>query len=231
MMNMFALGLEEAFEPREHLLTDLGIARLGYADDLHLYGKVEALVRKWPFIVGILGSAGLEVQPTKSKFWSPTADKREADAMQVDPTVLTFANTVKRSIGGLDLLGGAAASSHEIAHHVAVGNPITITAHAEKRFEKASHYADRVRAFEVSQVTPYVTHKAWMITAKSVAKAFSYDAALIPRQVLEPAVKQVMDKVYNIASLCVGGLDGETDAMDRLRLTPVLEDVPSVSKE
>ena len=57
MMNMFALGLEEAFEPREHLLTDLGIARLGYADDLHLYGKVEALERKWPFIVGILGSA------------------------------------------------------------------------------------------------------------------------------------------------------------------------------
>jgi hypothetical protein len=61
MMNMFALGLEEAFEPREHLLTDLGIARLGYADDLHLYGKVAALERRWPLIVGTLAAAGLEV--------------------------------------------------------------------------------------------------------------------------------------------------------------------------
>ena len=144
-------------------------------------------------IVGILGAAGLEVQPTKSKFWSPTADKREADAMQVDPAVTTFAHTVKRSSGGIDLLGGVAATTHEVAHHVTIGAPITITAHANKRLEKASHYADRVRAFEVSQVNPYVTHKAWMITAKSIAKTFSFDAALIPRQVVEPAVKQVVE--------------------------------------
>jgi hypothetical protein len=140
--------------------------------------------------------------------------------MQVDPAVTTFANTVKRSSGGLDLLGGVAATTHEVAHHVTIGAPITITAHANKRLEKASRYADRVNAFEVSQINPYVTHKAWLITAKSVAKDFSYDAALIPRQVLEPAVKQVMDKVYNIASLCSGGLDGEADAKDRLKMAP-----------
>ena len=29
-----------------------------------------------------------------------------------------------------------------------------------------------------------------------------------------------MDKGYNIASLCAGGLDGETDAKDRLRIAP-----------
>jgi hypothetical protein len=117
-------------------------------------------------------------------------------------------------------LDGAAATTHDVAHHVTVETPITITAHANKRLEKASRYADRVAAFQVSQVNPYLTHKAWMITTKSVAKAFSYDAALIPRQVLEPVVKQVMDKVYNIASLCTGGLDGETDAKDRPKLAP-----------
>ena len=44
MMNTFALGLEETFQLREHLLLLLkyGIARLGYADDLRLYSKCSA---------------------------------------------------------------------------------------------------------------------------------------------------------------------------------------------
>ena len=43
MVNMFALGLEETFQPREHLLLQEGIARLGYADVLHLYGTISVL--------------------------------------------------------------------------------------------------------------------------------------------------------------------------------------------
>ena len=92
--------------------------------------------------------------------------------MQVGPAVHEFATVVKRSRGGLGLLGGAAATDHEVATYVTTGTAITITAHAEKRLEKAKYYADRLREFLASQVTPYVTHRAWMITAKSVAKAF-----------------------------------------------------------
>ena len=66
MMNMFALGLEEAFAPREHLLLAQGIARLGYADDLHLFGKVSALSQRWELVVQTLADAGLQVQPTQS---------------------------------------------------------------------------------------------------------------------------------------------------------------------
>ena len=46
MMNMFALGPEEVFQPREHLLLQQGVARLGYADDLHLYGKISVLKKR-----------------------------------------------------------------------------------------------------------------------------------------------------------------------------------------
>ena len=43
-----------------------------------------------------------------------------------------------------------------------------------------------------------------MIATKSLAKAFSYDAALIPREVLELAVKPVTVKVTAIFQLCTG---------------------------
>ena len=74
MMNMFALGLEEVFQPREHLLLQEGVARLGYSDDLHLYGKISVLKRRWNMEIATLKEAGLEVQPTKLKFWSPSVD-------------------------------------------------------------------------------------------------------------------------------------------------------------
>ena len=77
MQNMFALGVEETIAPRKHILSQRAIARLAYADDLHFYGPVRELLRSWPMIVQAMAEAGLEVQPTKSKFWSPTADKRE----------------------------------------------------------------------------------------------------------------------------------------------------------
>ena len=62
MMHMFALGTEEVICPRQHIFSNDGLARLGYADDLHYYGRVSALAKGWPVIVGALGQAGLEVQ-------------------------------------------------------------------------------------------------------------------------------------------------------------------------
>ena len=78
MMNMFALGLKEVFQPREYLLLQEGVARLGYADDLHLFGQISVLKRQWSMVIATLKTAGLEVQPTKSKFWSPSADMRQS---------------------------------------------------------------------------------------------------------------------------------------------------------
>ena len=53
-MHMFALGTEEVIQPREFIFSAEGLARLGYADDLHFYGPVAALFRRWPMIVGAL---------------------------------------------------------------------------------------------------------------------------------------------------------------------------------
>ena len=73
MMNMFSLGLEEVFEPRIVIWTAECIERLGYADDLHLYGygTTEALCNVWTVLERGMAEAGLTVQPLKSKFWSP----------------------------------------------------------------------------------------------------------------------------------------------------------------
>jgi hypothetical protein len=59
-----------------------------------------------------------------------------------------------------------------------------------------------------------------MIATKSTAKAFSYDAALISREVLEPAVKPVADLVETVFSLCSGGLLDEPDAQVQLGIAP-----------
>ena len=167
-----------------------------------------------------MADAGLQVQPTKSKFWSPTADLREASCRRVHPAVHELAALVKRSKGGLDLLGGAAATEHDVATLVTTDNLTTITVHAEKRLDKTRYFAERVREYLTAQTTPYDTHKAWMIATKSTAKAFSYDAALISREVLEPAVKPVADMVEAIFSLCSGGIQDEPDAQVQIGIAP-----------
>ena len=55
---------------------------------------------------------------------------------------------------------------------------------------------------------------------KPLAKVFSYDAALILREVLEPAVKPVTDKVAAIFRLCTGDLPGDSDAVARIGIAP-----------
>ena len=57
--------------------------------------------------------------------------------------------------------------------------------------------------------TREVGTKGWMLATKSAAKAFAYDAALIPSAVLTPAIKDNVAKLKELAKLCVGGLGGE----------------------
>ena len=144
MVNMFALGLEEVFQPTEHLLLQEGVARLGYADDLQLYGKISILKRRWNVVIATSKDAGLEVQPTKSKFWSPSADIRQSQHLPIHPAVGDFAALVKSSIGGIDLFGGAAATEQDVATFVTT-TPTRITAHADKRIDESGFYADRLR--------------------------------------------------------------------------------------
>ena len=59
-----------------------------------------------------------------------------------------------------------------------------------------------------------------MIATKSLAKAFSYVAALIPREVLELAVRPVTEKVAAIFQLCMGDLRDDTDAVARIGIAP-----------
>ena len=59
-----------------------------------------------------------------------------------------------------------------------------------------------------------------MIATESLAKAFSYDAALIPREVLEPVVKPVTDKAAAIFQLRTGDLHGDSDAVARIGIAP-----------
>ena len=206
MMNMFALGLEETITPREGLFRQRGLARLGYADDLHFYGPVPGLLESWPVIVQAMADAGLEVQPTKSKFWSPTADKRERAQLPIQPEVGQLAALIKRSKNGIDLLGGAAASEHDVSTFVTTQRAQVLRHHTDARKDKATFYASRLRELVTSQVSATITHKTWLIASKSAAKAFSYDAALAPRSDLEPAVKPVAEILADIADKCVLGL-------------------------
>lgn len=214
-----AVGLEEAFETREHLLLELGIARLGYGDDLRLYGKVSALSRRWSMVIGALASAGRAVQPAKSKFLSPTADIRQSLFHPVRSAVEKLASHDKRNIGGLDLLGGAAATELDVSTFVTTA-ATTITIHAEKRIDKSGFYAARLRQFQVAQTTPQYSRKWLVIATKSMAKDFSHDAALIPRGVPAPAVKPVVGKIAAIFQLCAGDLSGDTDAAARIGIAP-----------
>ena len=114
----------------------------------------------------------VEVQPTKLKFRSSSADIRQSQNLPVHPAVDEFAALVKRSIGGIDLLGGAAATEQDVATFVTKA-PTEITAHAEKRINKSGFYADRSCQFQVAQTTPHDSHKSWVISTKPLAKAFS----------------------------------------------------------
>ena len=116
-----------------------------------------------------------------------------------------FAALVKRSIGVIDLLGGAAAAEQDVATFV-MATPTRITAHAEKSSDKSGFYVDGLRQFQVAQTMPHDSHKSLVIATKPLAKAFSYDAASILREVLEPAVRPVTDKVAAIFQLCTGDL-------------------------
>ena len=173
---MFALKLEEALQPREHLLLQEGVARLGYADDLHLYGKISVLKRRWNVVIATLKEAGLEVQPTKSKFQSPSADIRQSQHLPVHPAVGEFSTLVKRSFEGIDL-GGAAATEQYVATFVTTA-PTRINAHAEKRIDKSGFYADRLRQFQVAQTTPHDSHKSWVIATTSLPKVLFFTTLL-----------------------------------------------------
>ena len=96
------MGLEDVSQPREHLLLQQGVARLGYADYLHLFGKMSVLKRGWNMVIITLKEAVLEAQPAKSKLWSPSADVRQSQGLPVHPDVDEFAALVERSIGGID---------------------------------------------------------------------------------------------------------------------------------
>ena len=117
------------------------------------------------------------------------------------------------------MLGGAAATEHDVATFVTTA-PIWITAHAEKIIDRSGFYASRLRQFQVAQATPHDSHKSWVIATKPLAAAFSYDADLIPREVLEPAVKPVTAKVAAIFQLCTGDLRGDTYAFARIGIAP-----------
>ena len=127
---------------------------------------------------------------------------------------------MKRSKGGIDLLGGGAVSSEDVACTVQMNRTDMRLTHTNKRADNARYYVQRVRQFVSEPVTPYAVHQAWVIAAKSVAKVFSYDAALVPPVDLERVVKPSADEVRSLQTNLLGGLDGQTDPEARIATTP-----------
>ena len=134
--------------------------RIGYADDLHFCGKTTWLAKRWPMIVAALAEAGLEAQPTKSEFWSPSADLKDSHQLPHHPSVDELEKVLPRVKGGIDLLGGAAASHHECSNYVTTNDTAIdmILHHTSKRVVKAAHYVRRLRQFLARQISPFVTH-------------------------------------------------------------------------
>eukprot|EP00973_Karenia_brevis_P008343 1128643-Karenia_brevis.AAC.1 len=153
-------------------------ARIGYQDDLYIRTSATHLVDQWALIQGAAADAGHRMQAHKQAVWMPACDDQEnCELSEAAQGVLEL---MPRSRYGLPMLGSAAHGDLQV-HVQAEGIQLK---YARKRAEACMYYIDRIVDFAAANKSPDALHMAWFLLTKSAAYALSYDARLIPSDIL-----------------------------------------------
>ena len=147
-------------------------SRIAYQDDTYIFGRASSLAGCFPDVEAALERAGHQLRPTRCSFWAPALDA-VPDSDLAKPLKILLAK-FPRTVGGMTLLGGAV--NGELAVHV--GARSIALEPAKVRL------AHRIRDFTVAHPVPETAQVAWMLLAKYVAHALSYDARLVPSSAL-----------------------------------------------
>jgi len=197
------MGIEQAFKDVPQLQpTAWGpppLVRLALQDDTYAFGSAQTLAEAWEPLKQAYASAGHRLRDNKCMAWSPLVDDIEDDALPSATKHLL--QLIPRSRGGLIMLGGAAQG--EMVTHVGSASD-KATEKARARAADAIKLADRVLQFAKAQPSTTCTHQSWFVLAKSVAFSLSYDARLVPSQVLDEIAEPVRNKLLQAGAELIG---------------------------
>ena len=179
---------------------------------MYIFGRASSLAWCLPDVGAALERAGHQLRPTKCSFWAPALDAvADSDLAQPLKTLLA---KFPRAVGGMTLLGGAV--NGELAVHVDAHSIALELARA--RAERAARLANRIRDFTVAHPVPETTQVAWMLLAKCVAHALSYDARLVPSAAPKGVDGDVHTALWQAIEVIIPG-DMNSVAQRRLALS------------
>jgi hypothetical protein len=216
MQFMFAFGMEECFSQVPALNRSSSCVRVALQDDSYIFGNGSTIAENWQSLKAALSAGGHELRDIKCKAWSPLCDN--LDDNELPAWLKALHDVVPRSRGGLVLLGGAAQGEMETA----IGDQTFLLQKAAARAQQAIKLAARVRTFVSAQPSTTSAHQGWFVLAKSVAFALSYDARLIPSQVLAEIAEPVGRELVTSALMVLGCVERDwestVDVREQLRL-------------
>ena len=101
----------------------------------------------------------------------------------------------------LQLLGAATNGEYEVS---VTPDGVTLDA-ANQRADKACRLAQRCADYALSNIAQTTLHSAWLLLSKCVAASFSYDARLVPSEVLADASLRVQTSLVTAVKRVFGG--------------------------
>ncbi len=148
------------------------VAAPAYQDDTYRVGRMSELAQSWPEWKTRVEAGGGKFNEKKSMVWIPGADEASAvmaaalNHHQYDLPVVS---------DGLSVLGGVVQDQFKSA----VGNFQRQVETAAKRLREAAEFAERIVALANSALE-FSAHTAFVLAAKSLREALSFDAAILP---------------------------------------------------
>ncbi len=178
------------------------VAAPAYQDDTYRVGLISDLAASWPEWKARVEEGGGKFNASKSMVWIPGAD----EAAAVMAAALTNSYELPVVTDGLSVLGGVVQDQFKSA----VGNFQRQIETAAKRLREATEFAERIVALANSALE-FASHTAFVLAAKSLREALSFDAAILPPQAGEELYDQ-LDKIvrHTIEATTGGGGDALT---------------------
>ena len=91
----------------------------------------------------------------------------------------------------------------DLGSEIAPTTTIPTLRSAQARADAALHFTKRIHQFAVAQPAATSIHLAWFLTTKSACHALSYDARLIPSEVLRRVAEPVTERTNALAQFLV----------------------------
>ena len=177
------------------------VTRVGIADDFYLVGSAMEIAAGWPNLKRVLKEAGHELRDPKCAAFYPALDHLAWTADRPLPEgAAQLTSKVRRSLGGLPLLGTAAQGAWETAlgPYAAVAQP------AAKRATAAITACNEAARYAASAPCPDSAQIAWTVTSRSIAHALSYDARLCPPKTLATAENALRAAIRTVVDATAG---------------------------